>query len=157
MNGISDVLLEVGASLGLENFRLDEQGTCQVSLDGRLAVLQEVASVGQLLTVMRAGPLPLQGAGVALHRLMGVSYDETERQGVVVSLDPETHEVCLHRYDGLVGLTAEGYLTGLETLVDRFDEVRAILDGEGASPGENDGASGRCVGDRVLSEDVLRV
>ena len=141
MNGISEVLLEVGKSLGLAGLRLDEQGTCLVSLDGRRAVLQEIASTGQLLTVMRAGPLPSHGADSVLHRLMGVSYDETRRQGVVVSLDPETHEVCLHRYDDQNGLTAEGYLTGLEALVDRFDEVCAILDGEGAAPGESDGAA----------------
>lgn len=157
MNGISEVLFEVGKSLGLAGLRLDEQGTCIVSLDGRTAVLQDVASAGQLLTVMRAGPLPSHGADGVLRRLMGVLYDETQRQGIVVSLDPESREVCLHRYDDLNGLTAEGYLAGLEALVDRFDEVRAILDGEGANPDERVEAAGGDSGVDALSGDFLRV
>lgn len=128
MDWMADTLSEFGRQLGINDLRLNAQGSVRLELAGRLLTLESLVRQGQqeVLVCMgcTVGHQAFERAQIALMRAHAGSFPPVDLQLALSGHGPDTRLIATTRLPSRV-FTASALSTAVHTLQRWFDGVMA--------------------------------
>lgn len=133
----SDLLAELGRTLGLPDLALSGLGTASLVIDGDLTLnLEHEADAGLLVAYLSLGQAPADGRDDCFARLLAANLFGHDSGGGSIGLDRGSDELVLSRSFVLEHTDALGLEAGLAALVDAARRRRADLASAPAAPAD---------------------
>ena len=121
MEGIGDILKEIGERNGL-GIAFDENDACSLELaDGRVLILQERASLNELDFVAPLGPVPEEVRAEVFTELLSANFYWNDTFGATISWNADLEEAVIIYPLPLADATPKS----VETIFTRFVELQA--------------------------------
>lgn len=152
MNEAGVILKKLGEDNGLE-MSLDENGACTLELsDGRVMLVQERASLGELDFVATLGPVPKEKRAAVFTGLLAANFYWNETFGATISWNADLEEAVIMYPLKLADATPESagtiFARFLELQFSWADRLAGLVSGaqdgsdEDGEDGENDAEMG---------------
>lgn len=135
----NELMETFGASLGIADFKPDENGVFSLSVDETVVSFVELQERGMVETVARICSLPDGNADGIYKVLLAAMSPGGAAEGFAFFVPPETADVYLRRTDALADLDVEGLRQSLERFANALDDWRgAICDFQSVLPAVNE-------------------
>ncbi|MCQ2394921.1 MAG: type III secretion system chaperone [Kiritimatiellae bacterium] len=121
------LMADFAAAARIDRIDPDEDGCYRFEIDGMVVTFSEVLESDELLTWAEAGELPPEGRETLYRTLLEALYMGRATGGSVLSVDPESGMVCLHRSDPLTAMDFERFKEALQKFVNVLEFWRRTL------------------------------
>ena len=121
------LMADFAAAARVDRIDPDEDGCYRFEIDGMVVTLSEVVQSGDLLMWAEVGELPPEGRETLYRTLLEALYMGRATGGSVLSVDPESGMVCLHRGDPLAAMDFERFKEALQKFVNVLEFWRRTL------------------------------
>lgn len=122
------LMKEFAKAANVDHIPHEEDGSYRLEIDGMLVTLSEVAHKEDLFMWAEVGALPPEGRETLCHTLLTADFMGQATQGAVLSIDPDTETITLHRIDSFKGMDFEHFKTKLEHFVNVLETWRKTLE-----------------------------
>lgn len=127
MQKFDDILKAFGEKIGVADLSPDEDGVYRLELDGCPVTFAEIAESNQIAVWTRIGDLPSEGLELFYRQVMAAMSPTGDADGSVLSIDPESNVLCLHRTVDLGTLDLVSFVADLEKFADVLDRWKTRL------------------------------
>ena len=122
-----ELMVEFAKAARVDRIDPDDDGCYRFEIDGMVVTFSEVLESDELLTWAEAGELPPEGRETLYRTLLEALYMGRATGGSVLSVDPESGMVCLHRGDPLAAMDFERFKATLQKFVNVLEFWRRTL------------------------------
>lgn len=122
-----ELMKAFGASLGLGDFKPDENGVFSLSVDETVVSFVAQPERGFVETVARICDLPAVGADGIFKVLLSAMSPGGAAEGFTFFVPPEASDIYLRRTDALANLDVEALRLSLERFANALDDWRASI------------------------------
>lgn len=125
---LAKLMKEFAAAANVDRIDPDTDGCYRLEIDGMDIRLSEIAEKDELFMWAEVGALPPDGRETLCHTLLTAHFMGRATQGAVLSVDPDSETVCLHRTDSAKAMDFNHFRTKLEQFVNVLETWRKTLD-----------------------------
>ena len=119
-----DLMAAFGRELGIPELGQGRDGVCNIEVDGMSVSFMAMSRTGQLVTWADVCVAPPEGREQLYQMLMEAMFMGRATAGGSFSIDRETGNVYLHRFDTLQTLDLDSFKAMLEKFVNVLEEWR---------------------------------
>lgn len=126
--GFARLIQDFARAANVDRIYPDEEGCYHLEIDGMAVGLSEIAEKDELFMWAEVGALPPEGSERLCHTLLTADFMGRATQGAILSVDPDSETVFLHRIDSVKALDFKHFMSKLEQFVNVLETWRKTLD-----------------------------
>ena len=125
---LTKLMGEFAKAANVDRIEPEADGCYSLEIDGMVVRFSEVAEKDELFMWAEVGALPPEGREPLSHTLLTADFMGRGTLGAVLSVDPDSETVFLHRTDSVKALDFDHFRTKLEQFVNVLETWRKTLD-----------------------------